>query len=80
MNKLMYKAQKESVALLVNRIMAEKNPETRKKTLKRLTTIMKPSSVTYLKKNLLPMPASSLTKAASGSNSSTEPWIHSTPT
>ena len=40
LNKLMYKAQKESVALLVNRIMAEKNPETRKKTLKRLTTIM----------------------------------------
>ena len=40
LNKLMYKAQKESVALLVNRIMAEKNPENRKKTLKRLTTIM----------------------------------------
>ena len=40
MNTLVHKAQKESVALLVNRIMAEKNPEDRKKTLKRLTTIM----------------------------------------
>ena len=40
MNTLVHKAQKESVALLVNRIMAEKNPEERKKTLKRLTTIM----------------------------------------
>lgn len=40
LNTLVHKAQKESVALLVNRIMAEKNPEDRKKTLKRLTTIM----------------------------------------
>ena len=40
MNTLVHKAQKEPVALLVNRIMAEKNPEDRKKTLKRLTTIM----------------------------------------
>ena len=40
LNTLVHKAQKEPVALLVNRIMAEKNPEDRKKTLKRLTTIM----------------------------------------
>ena len=76
LNKLMYKAQKESVALLVNRIMAEKNPETRKKTLRRLTTIME----TFFGDLFEEESFASLTKAASGSNSSTEPWIHSTPT
>ena len=40
LNTLVHKAQKESVALLVNRIMDEKNPDDRNKTLNRLTTIM----------------------------------------
>ena len=74
MNTLVHKAQKESVALLVNRIMAEKNPEDRKKTLKRLTTIMETFFGDLFEKESLTRPASSSTKMASGSSSSTAPW------
>lgn len=80
MNKLMYKAQKESVALLVNRIMAEKNPETRKKTLKRLTTIMETFFGDLFEEESFANARKLIDEGASGSNSSTEPWIHSTPT
>lgn len=75
MSKLTHRIEKKAVEILVDRIMAERNPADRQKTLKRLSYVMQHLFGDLFEKESLTMHAGSSMKGANGSASSIRLWI-----
>ena len=75
MSKLTHRIEKKAVEILVDRIMAERNPADRQKKLKRLSYVMQHLFGDLFEKESFDDDADSSMKGANGSASSIRLWI-----